>query len=107
VDGRPHGWADITAEAVGLVHYARDRGILFFDKAAAHGHGRSETLLGQALASSAAGRSAVVCTKVSLLSVESAQSCPGSGLKAQAEGSLRRLQRDHIDVLLLHGPPDA
>jgi aryl-alcohol dehydrogenase-like predicted oxidoreductase len=89
------------------VHFALDRGIRFFDTAAGYGAGRSEALLGQALASSELGAEAVVCTKVALTTDEAAAGRAGPHLVAELEGSLRRLRRDHVDILLLHGPPDA
>jgi aryl-alcohol dehydrogenase-like predicted oxidoreductase len=107
VDGTPHGWSDIrTADAVGLVHFALDRGIRFFDTAAGYGEGRSEDLLGQALASSAHGADAVVCTKVQLSCGDEAAGRAGPAIRVQVEQALRRLRRGHIDVLLLHNPSD-
>jgi aryl-alcohol dehydrogenase-like predicted oxidoreductase len=107
VDGKPHGWSDIrAADAVALVHFALDRGVRFFDTAAGYGEGRSEDLLGQALASSAHGADAVVCTKVALSSDDEAAGRAGSAIRVQVERALRRLRRSHIDVLLLHNPSD-
>jgi aryl-alcohol dehydrogenase-like predicted oxidoreductase len=103
VAGKPHGWSDIgAAAAVDLIHFALDRGIRFFDTAAGYGEGRSESLLGEALASSPSGKDAIVCTKVALPS----DGATGA-LTEEVERSLHRLRRDHIDILLLHGPPDA
>jgi aryl-alcohol dehydrogenase-like predicted oxidoreductase len=107
VDGKPHGWSDISmGDAVRLVHRALDHGICFFDTAAAYGKGRSEQLLGQALASSALGAESIVCTKGALSAEEEEAALAGPHLVAEVEASLRRLRRSHIDILLLHGPPD-
>lgn len=107
VDGKPNGWSDITGyDAVRLVHGALDHGICFFDTAAGYGAGRSEQLLGQALASSAFGRDSIVCTKAVLSKDEAGAARAGPQLMARVEESLRRLRRSHVDILLLHGPPD-
>lgn len=107
VDGKPHGWSEITgADAVRLVHRALDHGIRFFDTAAGYGAGRSERLLGRALASSPFGSDAIVCTKAALSEEEVGAARAGPQLAARVEGSLRRLGRGHVDLLLLHGPPD-
>lgn len=107
VDGKPHGWSDISgSDAVRLVHSALDQGICFFDTAPGYGEGRSEQLLGDALASSRFGADAIVCTKAVLSQEELEAARAGPKLVAQVEESLRRLRRGHVDILLLHGPPD-
>ncbi|HZG09353.1 MAG TPA: aldo/keto reductase [Allosphingosinicella sp.] len=108
IDGKPHGFGDIAArDAVSLVHVALDRGVRFFDTAAAYGDGRSEALLGEALASSQVGQEAVVCTKIALRPEDEAAGRAGPGLTELVEQALGRLRRTHIDILLLHGPADA
>ncbi|HEY0414378.1 MAG TPA: aldo/keto reductase [Allosphingosinicella sp.] len=107
LDGVPQGWTDIEAgEAIDLVHFALDHGIRFFDTAADYGDGRSETLLGEALASSPAGAGAIVCTKAALTPDEAEAGRLGPRFARAVEASLRRLRRDRIDILLLHNPPD-
>ena len=117
--------------AIRLVHAAVDSGIRLFDTADAYGAGSSETILGEALA---ADSDVVVATKIgyrfeersrpmqlarSLLS--RAQSvAPGRSASVASyatqdfsaeyvneavRASLRRLRREHIDVLQFHGPP--
>ncbi len=92
--------------AVAVIHRALDLGITFVDTADIYSNGRSEELLGQALA----GRrtEVVLATKV------------GGGVPAEhrggrlsrrwimqaAENSLRRLGTDYIDLYQAHRPDD-
>lgn len=93
--GRPAGWGPMTSDqGIRLVHAALDHGIRFFDTAAAYGDGASERVLGRALEGRPGAR---VCTKVLF---------DGEPLLPRLEASLRRLRRERVDVLLLHGPPD-
>ena len=85
-----------------LVHAALAAGCNFFDTAPNYGDGASETLLGEALNGRRA--EAVICTKFGHGGPEGEDfSVPG--LRSSLEESLRRLQTDYIDVLLLHNPP--
>lgn len=95
------GMGDV-AEALRIIHTARDLGCNFFDTAPGYGGGRSETLLGQALRPH---RSQVVlCSKFG----HPAEGPPDfslAALRPSLEASLRRLQTDYLDVLLVHNPP--
>lgn len=84
------------ATSIATVRAALDAGINFFDTAEAYGAGRSEEILGKALA----GRrhEAVIASKVS-----SSNLAPDK-LKAACEGSLRRLGTDYLDVYYIHWP---
>ena len=82
-------------EVAKALHRALDLGINFFDTARAYG--TSEEMIGRAigsrrddyvLATKTAGRTA-------------------AALAADLEASLRNLQTDHVDVLLLHTVSDA
>lgn len=92
------------ATSLRLVHAALDRGCSFFDTAPGYGEGASERLLGQALR----GRrdAAVLCTKYGH-SADGAENFTAANLRPALEASLRRLQTDRVDVLLLHNPPGA
>jgi len=107
--GKSIGHTPISdSDALGALNRAIELGVNFFDTADIYGLGAAETLLGQALK----GRrdKAVICTKFgnrelgdgtlkSDFSAEWMETC--------VEGSLKRLQTDHLDILLLHGPADA
>lgn len=83
-----------------IIHRALELGVNFFDTAPQYQRGLSESLLGEALA----GRKEphFVCTKLGTLpdgfdfSYDMCMRC--------FEGSLKRLQRDRVDVLLIHDP---
>ncbi len=83
---------------------ALDAGIRLFDTAPAYGAGHSEKLLGEALK----GRDDVlVVTKFGLDIDEASRAITGENSNPKSvapaiDASLRRLQRDRIDVLLLH-----
>jgi predicted aldo/keto reductase-like oxidoreductase len=78
-----------------LVHHAMDRGINYFDTAESYTRGQSETVIGNALK----GRR----DEVYLVSKTATSSnTPAHRMMEDLEGSLRRLQTDHIDVYLNH-----
>lgn len=89
-------------ESIHLVHAALAAGVNFFDTAPGYGNGASETALGMALR----GRrdTAVICTKFGHTAVPE-EDFTAAALRPALEQSLRRLQTDHVDLLLLHNPP--
>lgn len=86
-------------EAVALVHQALDRGINFFDTA--RSYGRSEAVLGQALA----GQRGQVVIATKCRSLQALDSEP-AGVRAFVEQSLTEslahLRTDYVDAYLLH-----
>lgn len=90
------------AGSIRLVQAALAGGCNFFDTAPGYGAGASEQLLGQALR----GRrqEVVICTKFGHANPHQADFSV-AGLRSSLEASLRRLQTDHVDLLLLHSPP--
>ena len=99
------GWGKVDdAESVRAVHAAYDAGIRIFDTAAVYGAGHSEHILGQALANKS---ECLIITKAGLAFDEQSKQVVGEDTNAAnilpaIDASLRRLQRDTIDVLLLH-----
>lgn len=95
------GLDDETA-ALDIVQAALDEGCNFFDTAPGYGEGRSETILGRALR----GRrdSVLLCSKFGHLA-DGSSDFRTSAVRSAIEPSLRRLQTDHLDVLLVHNPP--
>ena len=90
-------WGDQRDEdSIAAVHAALDNGVNFFDTAESYGKGRSERVLGQALA----GRRAevVIATKVAETHLAPNQ------VRASCEGSLSRLNTDYVDLYLIHWP---
>jgi aryl-alcohol dehydrogenase-like predicted oxidoreductase len=101
--GRAYGPLEDSI-ATAIISRAYELGIRFFDTAHIYGAGRSEELLGETLH----GKSdAVICTKVGY------DTSSGKGIKRydtefldqSLDLSLKRLQREKIDLLLLHNPP--
>jgi aryl-alcohol dehydrogenase-like predicted oxidoreductase len=93
----------IDAEATErVVRTALDAGITLFDTADVYGDGRSEELLGGALA----GRrdEAVIATKFGMPLDEDRRGAHPDYVRAACDDSLRRLGVDHIDLYQLHRP---
>jgi aryl-alcohol dehydrogenase-like predicted oxidoreductase len=92
-----------TAEALRIVRASLEAGCNFFDTAPGYGYGNSEELLGQGL--KGVRQDVVICTKFSHHGVDGGDDFSVEQIRPVLEGSLRRLQTDYIDILLLHNPP--
>ncbi len=101
-------WGKVDDKA-GLVHAALDAGVTFFDTAPVYGDdGFGETILAELLGR----RDDVVLTTKCGYDIDAPRIAPGhserpqdwrpESVRAQVEASLRRLDRDHIDLLQLH-----
>ena len=98
-----YGPAD-EAELIATLHRAIDLGCTFLDTAEVYGPFKNEELIGRALA----GRrdDVTIATKFGF-SFENGKQLPGmdsrpAHIRAAVEGSLKRLQTDHIDLLYQH-----
>jgi aryl-alcohol dehydrogenase-like predicted oxidoreductase len=102
------GWgSQDREESKRAVRRALDLGVNFFDTADVYGQGISEMILGEVLPS--ASPDVVICTKYGIRETETGQATRDfspAWLERCIEGSLKRLRRDRVDVLLLHSPPD-
>ncbi len=80
---------------------AWDQGIQFFDTANIYGMGRSETMIGEWMRRT--GHRPVLATKASFVTApqRGVDNSP-EHLRAELEGSLRRLGVDHVDLFYLH-----
>ncbi len=89
------------AESLRIVDEALDLGVTLFDTAPGYGEGRSEELLGKALR----GRRdrVVIVSKFGHTADGRSDFSPGA-MEPSVRDSLRRLQTDYLDVLLLHSP---
>lgn len=83
-----------------LVRHALDRGINYFDTAEDYTGGAAETTLGKALRGK---RDRVLLAS----KTETAADTPRDALMRALEGSLRRLQTDHVDVYFNHAVNDV
>ncbi|GAB6276142.1 MAG: aldo/keto reductase [Rectinema sp.] len=87
-----------------MVKLALDRGINFIDTADVYSRGESETLLGNAL--KGIREEIVLATKARLPMSDSNFNRSGAtrlNIMREVEGSLKRLQTDHIDLYQIHG----
>jgi aryl-alcohol dehydrogenase-like predicted oxidoreductase len=94
------------AESIRTIQEALDLGITLIDTAPAYGFGRSEEIVGKALAQDGRRRRAVIATKVGLDWKEGKpfrNSRPARIMK-EAEDSLQRLRTDVIDLYQVHWP---
>ena len=107
--GRPGSATEEQAGTSRVLHAAIDHGITFLDTAEMYGysHGRSETMMGVALA----GRrdQVVLATKFGNDGAKNPDLMDvphGSRpyIRASVEGSLRRLRTDYLDLYQLHTP---
>ena len=91
--------ADATAE---VVRAALDEGIRFFDTADIYGGGRSEEFLARALGERR--REVVIATKFGKPMPDGSRGARPAYIRGAAEGSLRRLRTEVIDLYQLHEP---
>jgi aryl-alcohol dehydrogenase-like predicted oxidoreductase len=93
-------------EAIQTIHAALDRGINLIDTAPVYGFGRSEEIVGKALAQDGRRKRAVVATKVGLAWKDGNpyRNASQSRIVQEVENSLRRLQTDVIDIYQVHWP---
>jgi aryl-alcohol dehydrogenase-like predicted oxidoreductase len=105
IGGWMWGGAD-EAQSIRTIHEALDRGITLFDTAPVYGFGRSEEILGKALAQDGRRKRAVIATKVGLDWRDGKPFRNGSRkrIMKEADDSLRRLQTDVIDLYQVHWP---
>lgn len=102
--GQNSGWKSMTEiEAIKLVHKSLDFGINFFDTAPNYGHGTSEERLGKALKD--IDRSKIVINTKFGHTHTGALNFNSNYIKESLEGSLKRLQVEYVDSLIIHNPP--
>lgn len=101
----PHGFPNVDdAESKRAIRATLDAGLRIFDSAAVYGAGHSERLLGQTLEDQP---DAIVISKLGTAIDEETRQVlhdetEASDVVPAIERSLRRLNRDHVDVMLLH-----
>ncbi|MEY2608042.1 MAG: hypothetical protein QOH31_5896 [Verrucomicrobiota bacterium] len=95
------------AESVAAIQQAVDQGINLIDTAPVYGFGRSEEIVGKALAEGGRRAHTVLATKVGLEWTEDGKvfrnSTPAR-IQKEIEDSLRRLRTDRIDIYQVHWP---
>lgn len=104
--------ADVRARAARLVAAAVEHGITLFDHADIYTLGKSEAVFGEVLRQSPGLRQKIVIQSKCGIRLEDDPPAGDPGrydfsydhIVRSVEGSLRRLQTDHLDILLLHRP---
>ena len=94
------------SDAISAIHAALDRGINLIDTAPVYGFGRSEEIVGKALATGGRRKRAFIATKVGLdwKDGKPFRNARKARIIEEAENSLRRLQTDVIDLYQVHWP---
>ena len=90
-------------EAIDMIHKAIEFGVNFFDTAPIYGHGTSEFRLGKALKDF--DRSKLVINTKFGHSETGETNLNANYIRESVEGSLKRLQVDYLDSLIIHNPP--
>src|SRR5512138_1907409 len=89
-------------EALKIVQKSLEAGCNFFDTAPAYGGGVSEELLGQALKS--VRKDVILCSKFGH-TAEWVTDFSTPAIRPSIEASLKRLQTEYLDIVLMHNPP--
>lgn len=102
--GVESGWSAVSdAESERMIRTALDHGVNFFDTAPTYGKGTSEERLGKVLGTLDRG-SFVVNSKFGRLHNGVVDFSAGR-IRETVEGSLKRLQLDFLDSVIIHSPP--
>jgi aryl-alcohol dehydrogenase-like predicted oxidoreductase len=93
-------------ESIRTIHSAIDRGITLIDTAPVYGFGKSEEIVGKALASGGLRQRVSIATKVGLdwTNGEPFRNATRKRIFAEIEASLKRLGTDVIDIYQVHWP---
>src|ERR1700719_4300251 len=94
------------AESVATIRAALDHGINVVDTAPVYGFGRSEEIVGKALAEGRLRSRVAIATKVGLEWRDGRvfRNASRQRISHEIEDSLRRLRTDHIDIYQVHWP---
>ena len=105
IGGWMWGGTDET-QSIRTIHEAIERGITLIDTAPVYGFGRSEEIVGQALAVSGQRQQVLIATKVGLdwKDGKPFRNANRARIYREIDDSLRRLRTDVIDLYQLHWP---
>ena len=102
--GNNSGWQGMSEKkAIELVQKSLEYGINFFDTAPNYGRGSSEERLGKAL--KVVDRTKIVINTKFGHSDSGITNYDSNYIRESLEGSLKRLQVDYVDSLIIHSPP--
>jgi aryl-alcohol dehydrogenase-like predicted oxidoreductase len=93
-------------ESIKTIHGAIERGVNLIDTAPAYGFGRSEEIVGRAIADSRLRSRVVIATKVGLEWKDGKvfRNASRERILREISDSLRRLRTDYIDIYQVHWP---
>jgi aryl-alcohol dehydrogenase-like predicted oxidoreductase len=100
-------WGGTDEKAsIATIHAAVERGVNLIDTAPAYGFGRSEEIVGRAIAEARLRSRVVIATKTGLEWKDGKvfRNASRARILREAEDSLRRLQTDYIDIYQVHWP---
>jgi aryl-alcohol dehydrogenase-like predicted oxidoreductase len=94
------------AQSIATIQSAVERGITLIDTAPVYGFGRSEEIVGKALAEGGLRHKVQIATKVGLAWKDGAvfRDSRPARIRKEIEDSLRRLRTDYIDLYQVHWP---
>lgn len=93
-------------ESIRTIHAALERGINLIDTAPVYGFGRSEEIVGKALAQNGSREKVILATKVGIewRNGSLSRNASRERIFREVEDSLRRLQTPYIDIYQVHWP---
>ena len=97
----PDWGVDSKSEGLRIIQKSLGAGCNFFDTAPGYGQGRSEELLGEGLKS--VRKDVILCTKFGH-TAEGVTDFSTYAIRPSIEASMRRLQTDYLDIVLMHNP---
>ncbi len=106
------GWGpQAEADSIATIHRAVELGVNWIDTAPIYGYGRSEEVVGRALAVLPPDERPLIFTKCGLVWEQPVEAdirtvATPATIRRELEDSLRRLGVDRVDLLQIHWPPD-
>jgi aryl-alcohol dehydrogenase-like predicted oxidoreductase len=93
-------------ESIRTIHTALDKGINLIDTAPVYGFGRSEQIVGEALARRKCREQVVISTKTGLdwKNGKVFRDCSPDFIRRNVADSLKNLQTEYLDILFVHWP---
>ena len=98
-----HGSLHTNRDRIPVLAKLYEAGVNFYDTSHVYGGGKSEEALGEFFADAGRRRNVFVCTKMNLIPELKAGKGVYEKAMALAEGSLKRLRTDWVDIMMLHG----
>jgi uncharacterized protein len=92
----------MNADVPGLIRRAYEVGMRHYDTAASYQNGRNEEMVGRMIKEIGVRNQVTVATKVHLRDDAVTSPETAASFRRVFEGSLRRLQMDHVDILFNH-----